>query len=71
MKKYLRVVTKPVHRLYKTTPHIEHSGFVSLAACEVWHLPYVLFYVNVVLLVSGTCAVLYETFHVFDGENDE
>lgn len=62
--KALHKVTRPVTVVYHKTPHVEHTGFVSLAACEVWHLHYLIFYVNVVLLVSGVLAVLYETFHL-------
>lgn len=67
IKPHIRKVTKPIHRLYIKTPHVEHGGFVALAASEVFHLGPLIFYVNIILLVSGT---RYESLHIFHGEND-
>ena len=57
-------VTRPVYAIYHHTPHIEHIGFVALATTEVFHLGAVIFYVNLVLMVSGAMAVAYESFGV-------
>lgn len=64
----IRRITKPIHSLYKKTPHVEHGGFVALAGSEVFHLGPLVFYINVILLVSGALAVMYESFHIFYGE---
>jgi hypothetical protein len=61
----IRVVTKPIHALYVRSPHLEHGGFVALAASEVFHLGPLIFAINVVLLVAGSAAIAYETFHLF------
>lgn len=66
--KGIRVVTKPIHAFYVRTPHIEHGGFVMLAASEVFHLASWVLYVNIVLMISGAGAIAYETFHLFDNE---
>lgn len=65
----IRKVTKPIHKVYKKTPHIEHIGFVVLAATEVFHLGQILLIVNIILMISGIGAVSYETLNIWkDGE---
>jgi hypothetical protein len=61
----IRVITKPIYALYRRSPHFEHAGFVALAASEVFHLGPLIFAINVVLLVAGSAAIAYETFHLF------
>ena len=64
----IRKVTKPIHKVYTKTPHIEHVGFVVLAATEVFHLGQILLIVNIVLLISGIGAVSYETLNIWKDE---
>lgn len=64
--KHIRKVTKPIHSVYKNSPHIEHIGFVALAGTEVFHLGQLIFFVNVALLSFGALAVLLETFHFYE-----
>jgi hypothetical protein len=61
----VRAITKPLHSLYVKSPHLEHGGFVALAASEVFHLGPVFFTINVFLLIVGAMAIAYETFHLF------
>jgi hypothetical protein len=63
-----RIVTKPVYIVYKKSPHIEHIGFVSLAAGEIFHVGTWLLVTNIVLLIAGGMAVCLETFHLWDGK---
>mgnify|MGYP000157927839 CR=1 FL=1 len=64
----IRKVTKPIHKVYTKTPHIEHVGFIVLAATEVFHLGQILLIVNIVLLISGIGAVSYETLNIWKDE---
>lgn len=56
----IRVVTRPIYGFYQKSPHIEHVGFVLLATTEVFHFGPAVFFVNVILMVSGALAVAYE-----------
>ena len=64
----IRKVTKPIHKVYTKTPHIEHIGFVVLAATEVFHLGSILLIVNIILFISGIGAVSYETLNIWKDE---
>lgn len=66
----IRKITKPIHKVYKKTPHIEHVGFVVLAATEVLHLGSILLIVNIILLISGAGAVAYETLGFWKEEDE-
>lgn len=61
----IRHVTKPIHALYVRSPHLEHGGFVALAASEVFHLGPLIFTINVILMIAGAAAIAYETFHIY------
>jgi hypothetical protein len=60
----VRTITGPIYAIYHRTPHIEHIGFVALATGEVFHMGAMIFYINLVLMVSGAMAVAYESFGV-------
>lgn len=66
----IRKITKPIHKIYTKTPHIEHVGFVVLAATEVFHLGQILLIVNIILMVSGICAVSYEILNFWKDEEE-
>lgn len=47
-------------RVLRAGHYCEHTGFVALAAAETFSLHALVWYVSVILLVSGVFALLYD-----------